>query len=205
MSQPSHTSRNSAQPEPQDLEGRLRGAAAFLASNYRELSPDEAQALVRKIESAADHVAAYMATRSEKKDNLNDDALYQAMTDDRERYRLELLRANLLPADWPAMSAAYMRAWQDGQKHSETNEQYGPTRDELKAMFPLLWHINDHLRITPDQAVEYTGSTNDVDRLRDRLHWLDPNYDLGTEFEGRSAESIEAEVLGTHRQGGAND
>lgn len=50
---------------------------------------------------------------------------------------------------------------------------------ELDAIFPLLWHINDHLKITPDQAVAYSGSTNDVDRLRDVLHYLDPRFTRG--------------------------
>jgi len=61
----------------------------------------------------------------------------------------------------------------------------------VKSIFPLLWHINDHLKVTPDQGVEYTGSTNDVDRLRDALHKLDPNMDLGTAHEGQEAADVQ--------------
>lgn len=66
------------------------------------------------------HHCAYERRKAPRSSTLacaDDGALYKAMSDDRERYRLELLRANLLPDNWPAMSAAYMRAWQDGQKH----------------------------------------------------------------------------------------
>jgi hypothetical protein len=49
-----------------------------------------------------------------------------------------------------------------------------------EAIFPLLWHINDHLHITPDEGVEYTGSTNDVDEFRNALHKLDPTFQRGT-------------------------
>jgi len=53
---------------------RLRSNAAFLASNYNDLSADEAQVLVRALESAADHVAAYFASvaRSESTPSLRE-------------------------------------------------------------------------------------------------------------------------------------
>lgn len=86
---------------------------------------------------------------------------------------------------------------------SSASSNLKPTRDELKAIFPLLWHINDHLRITPDQGVEYTGSTNDVDNLRERLHKLDPNFDLGTAHEGMEAADVEAAIRAADRNGSA--
>lgn len=53
------------------------------------------------------------------------------------------------------------------------------TGRDLEALLPLFWHINDHLTVTPDQAVAYTGSTNDVDELRDALHRVDPHFKRG--------------------------
>ena len=79
------------------------------------------------------------------------------------------------------------------RSETEATPTYGPSRDELKAIFPLLWHINDRLRITPDQGVEYIGSTNDVDNFRERLHKLDPQMDLGTDHEGTTYEDWLAE------------
>lgn len=73
-------------------------------------------------------------------------------------------------------------------------EQAQADAKKLKAMFPLLWHINDHLRTTPDQGVEYNGSTNDVDRLRDALHKLDPSFDLGTDHEGQKIDEAFVEA-----------
>lgn len=51
-------------PAPLNFAGRLRGNAAFLASNFAALSPEEAQVIVRALESAADHVEAYLSARS---------------------------------------------------------------------------------------------------------------------------------------------
>lgn len=64
-------------------------------------------------------------------------------------------------------------------QRSETTDIHSEVA-KLNALFPLLWHINDHLKVTPDQRVEYTGSTNDVDSLRDALHRLDPEFARGT-------------------------
>lgn len=62
MTAPISGSRNELEtPDEQNFVGRLRGYAGFLASNYKELSPDEAQVIVRALESAADHVEAYLA------------------------------------------------------------------------------------------------------------------------------------------------
>lgn len=55
------TDSRTATPSKQDFAGRLRGNAAFLASNYTSLTPDEAQVIVRALESAADHVEAFFA------------------------------------------------------------------------------------------------------------------------------------------------
>lgn len=54
---------NPLTPDAQNFAGRLRGHAAFLASNYKELSAAEAQVIVKALESAADHVEAYLAAR----------------------------------------------------------------------------------------------------------------------------------------------
>jgi hypothetical protein len=51
-------------PHPQAFAGRLRGNAAFLSANHSTLSIAEAQAIVKALESAADHVEAFFATRT---------------------------------------------------------------------------------------------------------------------------------------------
>ena len=60
---PSSTSDKKGEtPDRQNFAGRLRGNARFLASNYKDLSPAEAQVIVRALESAADHVEAFFAS-----------------------------------------------------------------------------------------------------------------------------------------------
>lgn len=68
----SQSSRNGeATPSPTTFAQRLRSGAAFLAANYAALTADEAQVLVRKLESAADHVEAY-SSQSERRPTFSD-------------------------------------------------------------------------------------------------------------------------------------
>lgn len=77
-----------------------------------------------------------------------------------------------LPSAIPAQSGGV--SWAQAQR--DVAEEKVKT---YEAMFPLLWLINDNLSVTPDQAVAYSGSTNDVDNLRAMLHRIDPRFRLG--------------------------
>jgi hypothetical protein len=51
--------------------------------------------------------------------------------------------------------------------------------NDVDAIFPLLWKINDMLRLTDDGSVVFDGSQNDVLDLREALHRLDPDFSRG--------------------------
>lgn len=67
-------------------------------------------------------------------------------------------------------------------------------KQEVDVLFPLLWRINDALRLTPDGDVEFTGSQNDVEDFRAALHRFDPRFIRGTDPSLPSAEEVLAQV-----------